>query len=164
MKKIIILIALLILVNMNKVQAQIIKPKLDQVELMKKFIGNWKGEFGDNSIFISENKPFANGVISYSRITKDGNIVESVAQLYGYDGQTDKFIIAELKDSSPVIELCSIWFTSINTGEIIISNPKDAPFRFEFEFKSHDTLEQRAIQDNKVVNEIILKRIGNKNY
>lgn len=156
-----LLIILFILINMNRIQAQTTETKLDQVELMKKFIGTWKGEFGDNSVFISENKQFANGIISNSHITTNGKIIESVAQLYGYDNKTDKFIIAELKESSSVIEICSTWFTSINTGEIIINNPDDAPFRFKFEFKTPDMIEQTAIQDNKVVNKIILKRIEN---
>ena len=78
---------------------------------------------------MSENTQFADGIISYSHITTNGEIVESVAQLYGYDNKTDKFIIAELKESSSVIELCLSWFTSMTTGEIIITNPEDAPFR-----------------------------------
>ena len=156
-----LLIVLFILINMNRIQSQTTETKLDQVELMKQFIGIWKGEFGDNSVFVSENKQFANGIISYSHITTNGEIIESVAQLYGYDNKTDKFIIAELKKSSSVIEICSTWFTSSNTGEIIITNPDNAPFRFKFEFKTKDMIEQTAIQDNKVVNKIILKRIAN---
>ena len=156
-----LLIVLFILINMNRTHAQTTETKLDQVELMKKFIGTWKGEFGDNSVFVSENKQFANGIISNSYITTNGKIIESVAQLYGYDNKTDKFIIAELKESSSVIEICSTWFTTINTGEIIITNPDNAPFRFKFEFKTPDMIEQTAIQDNKVVNKIILKRIEN---
>jgi hypothetical protein len=144
---------------MNKTQAQTTPTELDQVDLMKQFIGTWRGEFGDSSIFICENKPFGNGIISNSQITTDGEIIESVAQLYGYDNKTNKYIIAELKESSPVIEICSAWFTSIHSGEIIITNPKDAPFRFKFEFKTQDMIVQTAIQDNEVVNEIVLKRI-----
>lgn len=154
-----LLIVLFFLINTNGMKAQTTETKLDQVELMKQFIGTWKGEFGENSIFICENKQFASGVISNSHITTNGKIIESVAQLYGYDSKTDKFIIAELKESSPVIEICSTWFTSLNTGKIIITNPIDAPLHFEFEFKNSNTLEQTAIQDNKVVNKIILKRI-----
>ena len=156
-----ILIILFILINMNKTQAQTTEKKLDQVELMKQFIGTWKGEFGDNSVFFCENKQFANGIISKSHITTNGEIIESVAQLYGYDNKIDRFIIAELKESSSVIEICSTWFTSANKGEIIIINPDNAPFRFKFEFKTPDIIEQTAIQDNKVVNKIILKRIEN---
>jgi hypothetical protein len=147
---------------MNKIQAQTKEIKLDQVELMKQFIGTWKGEFGDTSVFMCENKKFANGIISYSHVTTNGKIIESFAQLYGYDSKTDKFIIAELKESSPVIEICSTWFTSINTGEIIITNPDNAPLRFKFEFKTPDIIEQTAIQDNKVMSKIILKRVENK--
>ena len=157
-----IFIALSILINMNRIQAQTTNIQLDQVELMKQFIGTWKGEFGDNSVFVCENKQFANGMISNSQITTNGEIIESVAQLYGYDNEIDKFIIAELKESYSVIEICSTWFTSKNTGEIIITNPDNAPFRFKFEFKTPDIIEQTAIQNNTAVNKIILKRIENK--
>lgn len=158
-----ILIVSFILINMSRIQAQTTEIKLDQVELMKQFIGTWKGEFGNNSVFLCENKQFAKGIISNSHITTKGEIIESVAQLYGYDNKADKFIVAELKESSSVIEICSTWFTSINTGEIIVTNPDNAPFRFKFEFKTPDMIEQTAIQDNKVVNKIILERIEIEN-
>lgn len=80
-----LLIVILILINMNKLHAQTTETKLDQVELMKQFIGSWKGEFSDNSVFVSENKQFASGIISYSHITTNGKTIESLAQLYGYD-------------------------------------------------------------------------------
>lgn len=146
---------------MNGIQAQTSETKLDQIELMKQFIGTWEGGFGDNSVFVCENKQFANGMISTSHITTNGEIVESIAQLYGYDSKTDKFIIAELKESSSVIEICLTWFTSMTTGEMIVTNPENAPFRFEFEFKTPDMIEQTAIQNNQVVNTITLKRKEN---
>ena len=155
----ILLIVFIILINMNKIKAQTTETNLNQVELMKQFLGKWEGEFGDSSIFICENTSFANGIISNSQISIKGKIVEKVVQLYGYDAKTDKFIIAELKESSPVIEICSFWFTSKNTGEIIITNPDNAPFRFKFEFKTPDIIEQITIQDNKEVNRIMLERI-----
>lgn len=144
---------------MNRIHPQSNEIKLDQVELMKQFLGTWKCEFGNNTIFKCENKQFGNGAISNSLITTEGKVVDSVVQIYGYDNKTEKFIIAELKESSPVIELCSIWFTSENTGEIIIINPENSPLKFKFEFKSPNMIEQTAIQDNKVVNKIVLKRI-----
>lgn len=155
----ILLIALLTFSNMNKITAQSPKPKRDQIELIKQFLGTWEGEFGNNTMFICENKQFGNGIVSNSEITIDGKIIDSVVQIYGYDDKTDKFIIAELKQSSPVIELCSIWFTSENAGEIVITNPENARLRFEFNFKTPDLIEQIAIQDNKIVNKIVLKRI-----
>lgn len=156
-----LLICLFILFNMNRLQAQTSERKLDQVKLMQQFIGTWEGEFGDSSVFVCENKQFATGIISNSHITTNGEIVESVAQLYGYDKKADKFIIAELKGSSSVIEICLTWFTTITTGEIIITNPENAPYSFKFEFKTPDMIEQTAIQNNKVVNKITLRRKEN---
>jgi hypothetical protein len=86
-------------------------------------------------------------------------MLNSVKQLYGYDKKSDKFIIAELIESSPVIEICNIWFTSQNTGELVVINPENALFRFIFEFKNADLIVQTAIQNDKVVKEITITRI-----
>jgi len=154
-----LLIFLNLLINTNRIQAQTTHPKLNQVELMKQFIGTWKCEFGEGTIFTSENRPFGNGMICISQIVTKGKIVDSVTQLFGYDNKTDKFIIAELKSSSPFIELCSTWFSSKNSGEIVVTNPDNAPYSFKFEFKTPDIIIQTAIADGKVVNEITLTRI-----
>jgi hypothetical protein len=154
-----LLIVLYLLINTNSMQAQTTHTKLNQVELMKQFIGIWKCEFGEGTIFTSENRPFGNGMICISQIVTKGKIVDSVTQLFGYDNKTDKFIIAELKSSSPFIELCSTWFSSKNSGEIVVTNPDNAPYSFKFEFKTPDIIIQTAIADGKVVNEITLTRI-----
>lgn len=143
----------------HSIPAQTKAIELNQVELMKQFIGSWKGDLGNSSVFICDNKAFSNGILSNSQVIINGEIIESVVQLYGYDVTSDKFIIAELKESTTHIELCSIWFTSKNTGEIIITNPDDAPYRFRFEFKNQDTIIQTAIQDDKVMNKIVLNRV-----
>ncbi len=41
-------------------------------------------------------------------------------------------------------------------GEIVTVNPENAPFSFTFEFKSSNMILQHAIQDGKIVNEILL--------
>ena len=155
----ILLITLLSIFSMNKAFTQSTGINLDQIELMKQFLGIWEGEFGNNTFFKCENKQFAGGIVSNSQVIIDGKVVDSIVQIYGYDNKIDKFIIAELKESSPGIELCLVWFTSEKTGEIVITNPENAPSKFKFEFKSSDILEQFAIQDNKIVNKIILKRV-----
>ncbi|MBK7107413.1 MAG: hypothetical protein IPH62_19275 [Ignavibacteriae bacterium] len=155
-KTLMILGFILIVVNLNK--AQSMNEKLDQVELMKQFIGTWKCEFDDETKFISENEKFGNGLVCNSKVIKNGKIVDRVIQLYGYDKKADKFIIAELKESSPNMELCQAWFTSENKGEIIITNPENSPLKFRFEFKTPDMIVQKAIQDGNVTNEIMLIR------
>jgi len=154
-----ILITILILSSLNIINAQIMPTKLNQVELMKQFIGTWKCDFGDNTIFISENTQFGNGMVSNSEIITNGKTLDTIKQLFGYDNIADKFIIAELKKSSPFVEICNAWFTTENTGEIVITNPENSQLKFKFEFKTHDTIVQTAIQNDKVIKVITLNRI-----
>ena len=154
-----ILIVGFVMIGTFGLHAQSADNKLDQVDLMKKVVGRWQCELGKDTVLISDNVAFGTGLICSSQIIANGEIHHSVKQLYGYDKKIDKFIIAELIESSPVIEVCNSWFTSQNTGEIVVTNPENAPFRFKFEFKNADLIVQTAIQNDKVVQEISLIRI-----
>ena len=153
------LIAGFILFRIIGIQAQTIANKLNQVELMKQFIGTWQCEVGKDTFLLSENVPFGSGMISSSTIVTKGDTLDSIIQLYGYDKKIDRFIVAEQIKSSPVIEICAAWFTSKNTGEIVVTNPENAPFKFKFEFKSPNVIVQTAIRDDIVVKEITGTRI-----
>ena len=154
-----ILITGFILISTNGILAQKIVHKLNQIDLMKQFIGSWKCELGKDTILVGDNIAFGTGLVCNSQIMVNGKIINSVRQLYGYDKKIDKFIVAELIEASPVIEICTTWFTSANTGELVVTNPDNAPFSFKFEFKSPDLIVQTAIQNDKVFKEIILTRI-----
>jgi hypothetical protein len=147
------------LISIKETHAQTTQTKLNQVELMKQFIGTWKGELGNNAIYINENKPFGTGMVCNIQIISNGEINDTVKQLFGYDNITDKYIIAELIKSSSVIEISSAWFTSEHTGKIFITDPDGDSIKFDFEFKTPDLLKQTAILDNKMVLEITYNRI-----
>ena len=155
------LIVLFFFVSRIGMQAQTTQTQLNQVELMKQFIGTWKCELSKDTFLISENVPFGTGMLSKSQIVTKSINLDSIIQLYGYDKKVDKFIVAEQIKSSPVIEICTVWFTSSNTGEIIITNPKNASLTFKFEFKTPYILVQTAIIDGKLVKEITGTRIKN---
>jgi hypothetical protein len=154
-----ILIGGFVLISTIGLQAQTTENRLNQVDLMKKFVGRWKCELGKDTVIIGDNVAFGSGLICSSQIIANGKILNSVKQLYGYDKKMDKFIVAELIESSPVIEICTSWFTSQDTGELIVTNPDNAPFRFKFDFKNADLIVQTAIQNDKVVKEITITRI-----
>jgi hypothetical protein len=154
-----ILIAGFVLIGTFELQAQTTDNKLNQVDLMKKFVGRWKCELGKDTVLIGENIAFGNGLVCNTQIIANGKILNTVKQLYGYDKKIDKFIVAELIESSPVIEICTSWFTSQNTGEFVVTNPDNAPFRFRFEFKNANLIVQTAIQNEKVIKEITITRI-----
>jgi hypothetical protein len=154
-----ILIAGFVLIGTFELQAQTTENKLNQIELMKQFVGRWKCELGKDTVIIGDNIAFGTGLVCNSQIIANGKILNSVKQLYGYDKISDKFIVAELIESSPVIEICTSWFTSKNTGELIVTNPDNAPFRYKFVFKNADLIVQTAIQNDKVIKEITITRI-----
>jgi hypothetical protein len=154
-----LLIAGFVLIGTFKLQAQTTDNKLIQVDLIKKFVGRWKCELGKDTVLIGENIAFGTGLVCSTQIVANGKILNSVKQLYGYDKKIDKFIVAELIESSPVIEICTSWFTSQNTGELVVTNPDNAPVRFKFEFKNADLIVQTAIQNDKVIKEITITRI-----
>ena len=133
------------------IQAQDVQSKLNQIELMKQFIGTWKCELGRDTFLITETKPFGTGMISKSQIFTKTNVIDSVIQVFGFDKKADKFIMAELIKSSQAIEICSTWFTSNKAGEILIINPDKAPLKFRFKFKTPSYLVQTATYGDKIV-------------
>lgn len=162
-----ILIVLSLLMSMNEIQAQTKQAPLDQVALMKQFIGTWECELGKDTMLVTTNKPFGSGMECNGQVVTKGKILDSIKQLFGYDKITDRFMMAELIESSPVMEICSTWFTSGNTGEIVllrdIPDPGKAGLRYEFEFKSPGMIVQTALKNGKVFKVVTLRRIKSKN-
>lgn len=146
-----LLTAIFQLIIIAGIQAQDDHSKLNQIELIKQFIGTWKCELGRDTFLITQTKPFGTGMISRSQISTKDIVIDSIIQVFGFDKKADKFILAELIKSSQTIEICSAWFTSDKTGEILIINPEKAPLKFKFEFKSPTNLVQTAIYEDKVV-------------
>jgi hypothetical protein len=145
------LVAVSQLIIIAGIQAQDVHSKLNQIELMKQFIGTWKCELGRDTFLITETKPFGTGMISKSQILTKDNVLDSIIQVFGFDKKADKFIMAELIKSSQAIEICSTWFTSDKAGEILIINPDNAPLKFKFEFKSPTKLVQTATYGDQIV-------------
>jgi hypothetical protein len=145
------LLAVFQIIIIAGIQAQDVKSKLNQIELMKQFIGTWECELGRDTFLITETKPFGTGMISKSKMFTKDNVLDSIIQVFGFDKKADKFIMAELIKSSQAIEICSAWFTSDKAGEILVVNPDNAPLKFKFEFKSPANLVQTATYGDKIV-------------
>lgn len=156
------LIAIFLLTCINELQAQTTQTKLDQQKLIKQFSGKWKCELGKDTFLITESNLFGTGMVSNSQMVANGKVIDSIRQLYGYDKKSDKFIIAELIESSSAIEICNVWFTSENSGEIVIINPDNSPLKYKFEFKNPDMIVQTAMFNGKVFKEITGNRTKNE--
>jgi hypothetical protein len=78
------------------VQAQTTQTKLDQVELMKQFLGTWKYELAKDTTIISEFTPFGTAIEDNYQIVTKGKILDSGNELLGYDKNSDRIITARL--------------------------------------------------------------------
>jgi hypothetical protein len=157
-----IVIGLLFLIGSKEIYAQTTQSQLNQVELMKQFLGNWECKFGKTTIYRSVNKPFGTGLTITIQIISNGEIIDSVKQLFGYDNKTDKYIVAELIKSSSVIEIGTAWFVSEHAGSIFITDSDGDELKFNFEFITPDIMKETAMLYYNIVEEMEFNRIEMK--
>ena len=143
-------------------QAQTTSTKLDQMELMKQFIGSWKYDSPDGFSMIFENIPFGNAMVGNTKFISKDTVFDQNKYLWGYDKKNDKIIIAEIFNDTPVMEIDVVWFTSKNIVEGVlqkdISNPENASTKFKFEFKSQDAFILTVSQNSNIVAELTWNR------
>lgn len=68
----------------TKVENQLSKTKLDQVELMKQFIGNWAAEAGKDSTWFWEITPSNKGYVHAFYLKVKGKTVETMPGIIGF--------------------------------------------------------------------------------
>lgn len=136
--------------------------ELNQVELAKWFIGNWKDEAGKDTTAFYDIKPYGTGLEGYFKDVTKGKIILEGKQLWGYDKRVDKVIMLWLNKGMDM-EIWAVWFTSKNKFEWIlysdISNPEKASFKFEGEIKSPDMYVLTTIVNNKPVKTDTITRV-----
>jgi hypothetical protein len=136
--------------------------ELNQVELMKQFLGTWKAEFGKDTIAIFEQKAYGVGQEVFIKASTKGKMIFEGKQLWGYDKKLDKIINAsELKGQN--IGIAVFWFISKNKYVGVyysdIPNPENALSKWEGEFKSPDIYVETMIVNNKLVSTDTYTRI-----
>ena len=148
------IIALFLLLSINGIQAQTTQTKLNQVELMKQFIGSWKGDIAKDTTLLWEVKPYGIGLEGSIKYVSKGKTVLETKQLWGLDKVHDKLIVAEIIKGMD-LELYASWFISKYKFEFIrysdISNPEQINFKVEGEIISKDMFVEKMIINNKLV-------------
>jgi hypothetical protein len=147
-------IAVFITLYSNGLFAQTSQAGLNQVELMKQFIGTWKNETNKDTVYTAEFKPYGNGGLEFTlRSVAQGKVWLEMKQLWGYDKKNDKIIVAGLMKDDPNLMLQATWFTAKNICKQVplefASNPQQAGFIVEFEIKSPDLVLRNEIVNNK---------------
>ena len=165
MKKIytIAMIGFLMLLIIKPIQAQTTQNKLNQIELMKQFLGTWQAQMAKDTIQVDEFTAFGPGVVGTIKNITKGKVISSTKELWGYDQKNDKIIFATIWDSSPEISLWAYWFTSKNSCEGVsyqdISNPDKAIVKYKMVIKSSDSYVLTMLQNNKPVAEVTFTRV-----
>jgi hypothetical protein len=120
------MIAVFLLLCTNGLQAQTTKTNLNQIELMKQFIGTWKGEMGNNATFVMEGKHYCNGLEFYWKIEAIGKILSEGKSLFGYDKVNERILDFQIISNSPDIILWAGLFTSLirNFADYLYSDTK----------------------------------------
>lgn len=152
----------LLLLSANGIQAQTSQPKLNQVELMKQFIGSWKYDWAKDTTLFGEIKPFGTGLEVYWKYVTNGKIVTEAKELFGYDKKIDKYVAAYLEKGTD-IQLVALWFISnnkfIRTYYNDIENPDKSSFKAEGEIIPPNIYKETIIINGKPLNTITGTRI-----
>lgn len=156
MKKIytITTIAVFLLLCSAGILAQTAQTGLNQVELMKQFIGTWENATNKDTVYTAEFKPYGNGGLEFTlRIVVQGKQLNEMKQLWGYDKKNDKVVVAGLMKDNPNIILQATWFTAKDRCEQVplefASNPDKAVYKVEFQIKSPDLVVRQETVNNK---------------
>jgi hypothetical protein len=160
------MITVLVVLSTNVIYAQAMQESLNQVELMKQFIGTWKNESIKDTVYTAEFKPYGNGGLEFNlKGVTGGKVWLELVQLWGYDKKSDKIVVAGLMKDSPNIMLQAAWFTDKNKLEQVplefASDPKQAAFVVIFDFKSPDLAIREEFVNNKSLGTETYKRVKN---
>lgn len=88
------MIAVFLLLCSFGIYAQTNDTKLDQMELMKQFLGSWKCDVAKDTICYWDIKSFGTGIEGYFKYVTKGKIVTEGKELWGYDKTIDKCILS----------------------------------------------------------------------
>jgi hypothetical protein len=148
-------IILLLLLGANVAQAQTTQPKLDQMALMKQYLGIWKGEVAKDTVMILNFTPYGKAIEDNYKLVTKGKILFSGKEIYGYNQEYDKIIIASLTDYSPEIGLGVGWVISKDTGNVVgyqyLSNPEKDNNKVQWILIPPDSAKRIVYQNNKVI-------------
>ena len=160
------IIAILIALYSNALSAQTSQTGLNQLELMKQFIGKWENKANKDTVYTAEFDPYGNGGLEFTlKSVTQGKVWLEMKQLWGYDKKSDKVVIAGLVKDSPDIILQSAWFTEKNKFKQVplesASDPEKAAFVVIFDIKSPDLVIREEMVNNKSLGQETYTRIKN---
>jgi len=128
--------------------------ELNQVELMKQWIGTWKCNVSKDTTAVWAETSYGTGLEGIYKFSTKGKTYMEGKEFAGYDKRIDKYIAAQMFKGKD-IEIYALWFILKNKCILLpfsdISNPEAASFRTESTFVSPDTEIDTIFINNKPV-------------
>jgi len=136
------------------IQAQTTKTKLNQVDLMKQFVGTWEAEIGKDTSAYWDMDPYGSGYVASLKYITKGKIVKEGKGLYGYDKKIDKIVEGGITKGTD-IGVYVMWFITESKFVLIplsdLAHPEMLSFVMEGEFKFPNILLENTLIESKTV-------------
>lgn len=148
------IISLFLMLFSTGILAQNTQTKLNQVELMKQFVGSWKVQESKDTTFFWNAKSYGTGLEGNYKTVNNGKTVSEGKFLQGFDKKTDKSVYTELSSGMDQdVDINATWFISKTKYKYIplkdVSDYEKASYKIEGEFKSPDMFVETTIKNNK---------------
>lgn len=135
---------------------------LNQLELMKQFVGTWKVETPDTVAYYQQNDNGMGLEVNFKYLLK-GEIINQGKQLWGYDKNTDRITFTSTGTSGRTYTY-ALWFVSKTKYMYVplknIDSPQNSSFISIGEFPSPDINTETHYQNNKPILSETYKRVG----
>ena len=141
-----IMLPLLILFSTSLcVSSQSTEKKLDQVELIKQFIGTWKANVAPDTVAILKFTPVDGGFLVLQEMKAKGKTYQTEAAIVGFSKDKQSVISVDLWASGNITQDIGKFVSDRKfLSERIAFDKKLAVMMIEWEFLSPDTFEWRG--------------------
>jgi hypothetical protein len=139
-------IAVFLVFCLNGLQAQTPQTKLNQVELMKQWLGTWQTTVNKDTVETWEAKPYGKALIITVSYTTKGNKYDSYVCNIGYDDRDDKIKGFNLSPNTDFVTWIGIFTTDkkFNADALDTFKPDIVWWKNEIEFKTPTELVVRG--------------------
>ena len=134
------MITLCMLTSIIRIEAQTNDPELDQVKLLKQFVGTWENEYKQDTSVIWMLKSYGKGLEATYKIATKGKTLREAKQLVGFNKELSEFANFTLIEDDGVvifrgkfIAKNKLWLEARDKN-----NPEKALSREIYEFKNPD--------------------------
>jgi hypothetical protein len=120
------------------IQAQTTQAKLNQVELVKQFLGTWQANIGKDTVQMWEGKPYGKALIVDVYMVIKGIKSDSYLSCFGYDDRDDKLKGYNLFLNSNFGTWIGVFITDkmLKIDGLDSFKPEIIWWKAEFEFKT----------------------------